>query len=475
MRRSRSLLALCCLAITCGFIGCKKGDNAQGAAKPDGKAAAPADLPGWKIEKVTDTDFEETLELPSASVRGYETVQLLAKVGGYVKTLGKVDGETVDIGADVDEKTVLAVLDVPELDNELTEKEALVTQATSEVAQAKAAVSQADAELTRREREAEQAGFVEEEKAALVTLHQKAFDRIKMLNSLVDKKSRDEAEFALVAAKAAEKSAASAILTAAASVAAANADIEKANADESRAMAQVEVANAAVERAKTMIKYATIKSPFPGVITERLVDHGSFVRPATSNSGATPLFVVTRTGKVRVIVGVPNTRAFHVQRGQTVVFRKIGGLGSGELSSRVSRVATNLNPESRMLRIEADFENPVTDAKTGKTHTLVPGMFGTVRITLRSWTAKNGGRLPVVPESALFIGKDDRRYIVVVGTDGVAHRREVDVILFKDEIRVGPLEGKVGVREGVKAGERVVTERAAGIAEGTVISAEKSN
>jgi RND family efflux transporter MFP subunit len=224
-----------------------------------------------------------------------------------------------------------------------------------------------------------------------------------------------------------------------------------------------------------MIKYATIKSPFPGVITERLVDHGSFVKPATSNSGATPLFVVTRTVKVRVVVAVPNMRAFHVQRGQTVVLHKIGGLGSGEIPGQVSRVATNLNRESRMLRIEADFENPVTDPNTGKSHTLLPGMFGTVRITLRNWTAKTGGRLPVVPESAPFMGKDDRRYVVVVGTDGVAHRREVDIILFKDAIRVGPLEGKVGVRAGLKVGETVVTEGAAGLAEGTVISAEKSN
>jgi len=169
---------------------------------------------------------------------------------------------------------------------------------------------------------------------------------------------------------------------------------------------------------------------------------------------------------VRVVVAVPNTRAVHVRRGQAVWFHSVGGLQAATIPGRVSRVATNLDRESRMLRIEADFKNPVTDPKTGKKHTLVPGMFGSVRITLQSWGGKNG-RLPVVPASALVRGQEGGpRYVVVVGSDGAAQHRAVDIV-FEDGSRAG-------VREGVKVDETIVLQGGTGIAEGAMISAEMS-
>ena len=75
------------------------------------------------------------------TIQAYESVQLFAKVPGFLKS------QTVDIGARVKRGEILAVVDVPELEKEVKREKAAVAQERSRVLQMKARVQSAQADL----------------------------------------------------------------------------------------------------------------------------------------------------------------------------------------------------------------------------------------------------------------------------------------------------------------------------------------
>ena len=127
------------------FVGCSKV-GAEHAAAQKSKQAAPDDAPRVQTVSVQPRDLAHQIELPG-TVEGYETADLYAKVGGY---LGEI---SVDIGDQVKKGQVLARLSIPEMENELREKEAAIAAAEADVEQSKAALHEAKTEL--REKEAQ--------------------------------------------------------------------------------------------------------------------------------------------------------------------------------------------------------------------------------------------------------------------------------------------------------------------------------
>jgi len=255
------------------------------AARVDGKLS---------VATVTGRAYADVVELPGASVHGYESTQIFAKLGGYIAELGVVDEHPVDIGARVAEGQMLAVLDIPEMQDELTEKRAAINQAQSEVAQAEAAIAEAEAEKLQREAEFDQVEARREEKQAMVRLSKTKRERVSTLakGGTIGQEALDETRFSLEAAQAALTSLDADVAAAEKQVGAATAKIKKAQADRASAQARVELARATLARVKTMMNYSTICAPFAGVITQRNVDHGTFVLPAERNSAAMPLFEV---------------------------------------------------------------------------------------------------------------------------------------------------------------------------------------
>ncbi|HIG19085.1 MAG TPA: hypothetical protein EYQ31_18255, partial [Candidatus Handelsmanbacteria bacterium] len=82
---------------------------------------------------------EAVVDLPGASVIGFESTVLVAKQAGYVKAIGRQGDLEIDIGVIVAQGSVLAELHIPELEEELREKQAESRRALAEVAQSKAA------------------------------------------------------------------------------------------------------------------------------------------------------------------------------------------------------------------------------------------------------------------------------------------------------------------------------------------------
>lgn len=443
------------------FSGCDGPEATQGDTAPQGDPSTK--LSGgetaWDVIGVSGQPYLEKIELPGASVHGFETTQLMAKVGGYVGEIKKVGDEEIDIGSMVLKDQPLVVLDVPEMADELKQKGALVAQANSEVLQAEAAVKQALAEVDRRRAEVQEASALREEKTALLKLRETTYKRIAVLvkDGSLGKDNLDEAKFALDASASALVSVDASVRTTKAHVESALANVSKANADKASADSRVKVAEAALSRAHTMERYATIRAPFDGMITRRMVDHGAFVRPATSNSGSMPLFEITRTDKVRVLVSVPSQKAAQIVIGQKVVFHSIGGLPGITLAGTVTRSATALEQKSRMMRIEVDFQNPLKHSETGKMILLKPGMFGTVRVVVQDWES-----LSVVPTSAVARDETGQWYMMAVDSGGVCRRQPVEIV-FNDA-------KNVGIRGGVKTGESVVLQNITELKDGQTIS-----
>ena len=426
------------------------GCGNEGAA-PNGQAAQAA-TPAKRDEsqpstaRVEGIAYEDTVDLPGASVRGYESTELFAKLGGYIAKLAQVDGHDVDIGTRVDDGAELAVLAVPEMQDELAEKHAAVNQAQSEVAQAEAAIAEAVAQKLQREAELDQVEAQREEKQAMLQLNEKKFQRVSTLASsgTIGEEALDEIRFAVDAAQAALTSIDADVAAAEKQVGAADAKVNKTHADKAAAAARVEFANASLARIKTLMAYSTIRAPFAGVVTQRNVDTGAFVLPAEKNSAAMPLFEITRTDRVRVVVGVPNNKVAHVEPGMQARLHEVGGLPGRSFAGSVTRSAGALDEKTRTMRIEVEFENPVPDERTGEPVLLKPGMFGTLTIVRHEWDRDNP--IPVVPTTAVATDGHGVSYVVV--TEGSRRERRDVTVAFNDAI-------SVGISAGLKIGETV--------------------
>ena len=234
------------------------------------------------------------------------------------------------------------------------------------------------------------------------------------------------------------------VVAAAIDVKAAEASVKKSIADKNSMAAKVAVSQAALAHVKTMMQYGTIRAPFSGIITKRMVDHGSFVSSGDS-SVAKPIFELTRIDRVRVIVSVPNNKVSRVAPGMEAAFHSIGGLAGKTFAGKITRTAGTLDEKTRSMRIEVEFVNPVKDVRTGEEIVLKPGLFGTLSVATQSWS--DDKPLAVIPTSALGSSGSGNYFVVVVNGETPV-KKDVQVV-FNDAI-------SVGVAGDVKIGDRVL-------------------
>lgn len=345
-------------------------------------AAVGAAQTGFSRATARGDDARSAIRLPGASVHGYQVTLISAKLGGFVESIGEANKMEVDVGSRVKKGTVLAKLDIPEMENELAEKEAIVAQVESAVLQAESAVIEAKAEVTQRQAALEQVRAGIAEKRALLKLRETTLKRLTRLadGGTIGEDHLDEAKFEVEAAKAALQSVDADIRAAEAGIKAAEASVARANADKASAEAKVRVAEAQVDRLNVLMQYTVIEAPYDGIITKRMVDIGAYVQPAENNSAAMPLFELTQIDRVRIRVAVPNSSVARVQPGQTVEFGSIGGLEGRSFRGTITRSAGALDPQTRTMQIECHLANPAMDSASGEQVELKPGLYGTLSV-----------------------------------------------------------------------------------------------
>jgi len=333
-------------------------------------------------------DLTRTITLPGTLV-AFNEATLYGKVAGYVKSIRVDKGDTVRRGQ------ILAALEAPEMVKEVDQAEASFREARASLDRAKA---EADLQAATYKRYSE--------------VHAKDPDAISN-QELDEYRSR----------------------------------FDVANAEVNLAEARIETARANHERLMALNEYASITSPFGGVVTARYVDPGALIQAATSSTQGQPVVTVQDLDTIRVYVSVPEIDVPFVHIGTPASLTTAAYPGK-VFKAAVTRFAEALDPSTRTMKTEADVRNPQ--------HVLRPGMYADVTLEIE--------RLPnvlVISDSALAV-EGSKKFVRVV-RDGTAHRVQVETGLDDGN--------QVEIRSGLKRGEQVVFAGKDGLAEGKVVQA----
>ncbi len=344
------------------------------------------------------------------TVKAFDYADLYAKVSGYLQE------QNVDIGDSVKPGQLLAKISAPELVQAVDQARAQLDQAKSQVKLTEAGIDRAKADLEAAEANVGEKRADLKRETAYLAFRQIEYDRIRHLYDLraIEEKLVDQNLKERDAAQAAENAAKAAIQTAIAEVAAKTAKIVEAQADLANAKAKVQVANAVLAKAKVFVDYLEIRAPkdYTGVITKRSFHVGDFIR-AADQGGGTPLLVVARTDKMRVILKMPETYVPYTDPGDPAVV-ELDALAGKEFHAKVARIGNSLDPTDRTMRVEVDLENTSNELRDG--------MFGRVTIQLTRSTKELS-----VPSTCLVSSADGTTTSVYVVRNGLAQLIPVKV------------------------------------------------
>lgn len=187
--------------------------------------------------------------------------------------------------------------------------------------------------------------------------------------------------------------------------------------------------------ARASIGDRVVRAPFGGWVSLRNISAGAVV------SAGAEIATVSDISRIKLDFAVPETLLARVQPGQSIV-AIAAAYPDQPVRGTVATVDPVLNPQTRAATVRAVLANGDRRLK--------PGMLLTVTIESAARTA------PAVPELAV-VGEGDQSFVFVV-ENGKAKRVKVVTGLRQD--------GMVEIRQGLPAGQRVVTEGVVKIAEG---------
>jgi len=208
----------------------------------------------------------------------------------------------------------------------------------------------------------------------------------------------------------------------------AEADFQKLVTDSTAREAEVASASARRDMTQKTLTDSVIRAPFAGVVAERMVEPGEYVRADS------PVARVVDLATLRLVLHVPETEVGALAVGQTVEFTT-AAFPARTFTGTLKFLGAAMREASRDLVVEAAVEN--TDGS------LRPGFFCDARIRLRA------DKAPVVPSEALR-AEGARRKLFVIEKDNTLSERLVEV----GDTR----EGFTEIRRGAAAGEAVLLQ-----------------
>ena len=289
-----------------------------------------------------ERSVEATALVLPGSVLPLQETNMYARANGYVRRW------LVDIGDHVKKGQVLVELDVPDIDEELRQAQAVANQTRAGIAQSKTQL-----ELARTTN----ARYGALGPSGVVT--QQEVDQYQA--------GYDAQQSNVVAAEATHGSA---------------------------------LAN--VQRLRDLKDFGVIVAPFDGVVTQRTAEVGQLVTAGTGMGQ--PLFKVAEVDTVRVFVNVPQLYAADVHAGvdaPTTVRERHGRTFAG----KVARTANELDTGTRTLLTEVDIPNPDGALIAGMYGQITFHMTGHLQLLVVPATAvlidAQGTRVALVREGAI--------------------------------------------------------------------------
>ena len=204
-------------------------------------------------------------------------------------------------------------------------------------------------------------------------------------------------------------------------------------AGELTAQAQRQTATAQVDAARLRLDFATLRAPDAGVVSAR------GVQPGQVAGAGTELLRLIRQGRLEWRVELPEGDLVQVSAGTAAALR---GPDGAEVRGTVRTVSPALAASSRTGIAYVDLPEPGA---------LRAGMYAQGELVLGEQQALS------VPDQAV-IERDGHRYVFVIGDGDVVAQRRIET-----GARAG---GRIEVREGLQAGERVVAEGAGFLSDG---------
>jgi len=248
-------------------------------------------VPEVRVAAVRDSASKIVVSLP-ATTTAFEAANIFARTSGYVEK------RYVDIGDRVKAGDLLADITAPELDHQIAQAKATLTQDQATLQQTQASRDLADVTNGRDSKLVKQ---------GWLTLQQGDNDRLTL-----------QAQQAAVGV---------------------------AQSNIAAQQAQIRI----LEQDKL---YQRVVAPFDGVITQRNIDNGSLVQ-----SQSTFMFTLMHPDVIRTQLFVPQDAAFGVAPGVEAVMH-VPEIPNRSFPGKVTRIASALQPGSRTLLTEVDVPNP---------------------------------------------------------------------------------------------------------------------
>ncbi|MFO0502459.1 MAG: efflux RND transporter periplasmic adaptor subunit [Acidobacteriota bacterium] len=263
--------------------------------------AGPAPPVAVSVAPVLREDLAREWEM-AAEFRPWQEIDVNSRIAGYVNTM------PVEIGDVLRPGQLIAQLEVPELQQELAQAQAVRKRSELEVVRAESEVTRAEATLR---------------------IRQLSYDRLaavaKQRPNLIARQEIDD-----VAARL----------------------------QEAAVQEQVRVSEAAGLRGLAMTQYTKVTAPFAGVVTQRYESPGAMVQ-----GGSKPLIRLSRVDRLRLVLPVPESIVSRVKVGAPVEVR-VDAVAS-VVQGRVMRSAGMLNRNTRSMETEVDVPNPGYVLKPG--------------------------------------------------------------------------------------------------------------
>lgn len=356
------------------------------------------------VTAVKQAPANTPLELPG-------DLQAMIESPIFARTDGYLVKRFVDIGDRVKAGQALAEIETPELDQQIQQARATVSNSQSTLAELQAALALANA--NRKMAETTSGRWRQLEAKGTVS-HQEADEKSASLD--VRRAEVDAAQAKIVSAR----------------------DL-------------VSATEANLRRLDQMKLFARVTAPFDGMITARNVDIGTLIN--SGNGGpAREMFRVAQTGTMRIFVNVPQTYVSSIHAGEKAELR-VQELPGQVFSAVVNRFTHEVDASSRSMLAILEVPNP--------RGILLPGMYAQVRFS----TARSGTAM-LIPGDALILGTKGTRAATV---DAASRVRFRDIRVGTD------YGSEVEVLSGLSPGDLVIMNPTDAVREGAYVEVQKTS
>jgi RND family efflux transporter MFP subunit len=357
----RTIMRGCALLLTPFLFLLAPACSRPGESAPETSTAAPM----APVVKVSRQNLTNELEIAS-EFRPFQEIDVHAKESGYIRQLN------IDWGTHVKTGQLMAVLEIPELEEQINHDRAAEQRSQQDLERAKEVLTRANSAYQVAHLTATRLSGVQKTNAGLVA----------------------QEEVDVAAGKEQETSA----------------EVSASRDAVAAAQQELAAARATLLKDQALYGYSRITAPFDGVVTELDAYTGALLPASTSTSlNSLALCRLAQNDLLRLVIPVPETVVPDVHLGEPVEVR-VTALGR-KFRGKVTRFSDQIELETRTMHTEVQVTN--------SNYTIVPGMYAYVDLP----TARNVNVLAVPIQSVRQSGEGAGSVLVVNGQGAIESRQ----------------------------------------------------